>query len=163
VNGLVFVVAAILFLIWIWNSIYFIKEGERGVVLRLGKMTEEVLAPGPLLILWPRDSLYRVSVEPQTLTIPAQKLVAKGDVDIQVNAMCSFRVVDARRAISEVVDFRSALAELVAATMRPIVGQHSVDDVQYALEAISEEVKDSVAPAARDWGLEILSLELHSD
>lgn len=156
-------VAGIVFLIWFWNSVYTIKEGERGVVLRLGKLQPEPLAPGLRIILWPVEMLYRISVEPQTLTVAAQTLRARGDVDIQAGATCSFRVVDAGRALAEVVDYRTALEKLAAEHMLQVVGQFSVEDVLYAPAAMNEQIKKSLEETAREWGLEILSFELVSE
>ena len=153
-------IALILFLIWFWNSQYVIKAGERGVVMRLGKIQPKLLEPGPRIIFWPVDMLLRVSMEPQTLAISEQELVAQGDAEVRAGAKCLFRVVDAVRAISEVKDYRHALGELTKQAMQQQAGQFTVEDFQYRPETVSDGVKASLEKTAREWGLEILSLEL---
>ncbi len=149
--------------IWFWNSLYVIKEWERGVVLRLGKIQAATQGPGLQLIAWPVDTLYRISVKLQTMAVVAQTLRAQGDVDIRASATCSFRVVEAVRALSEVQEYHFALYELVKMTLREVVGKMTVDDIEYAPERISEQVKESLERDANKWGLEILSFEMKSE
>ena len=148
---------------WFWNSLYVIKEWERGVVLRLGKIQAAALGPGLQLIAWPVDTLYRISVKLQTMAVAAQSLRAHGDVDVRVSASYSFRVVDAIRALSEVQEYHYALHELVKMKLREVVGKMTVDDVEYAPERISEQVKELLEQAASKWGLEIVSFEMKSE
>jgi regulator of protease activity HflC (stomatin/prohibitin superfamily) len=148
---------------WFWNSLYVIKEWERGVVLRLGKIHGAVLGPGLQLIVWPVDSLCRISMKLQTMAVVAETPRAQGDVDVRVSASYSFRVVDAVRALAEVQDYRFGLHELVKMTLSNVVGKMTVDDVEYAPERISERVMESLEPETSKWGLEILSFEIKSE
>jgi len=157
------IVAGFIVAVWFWNSLYIINEWERGVVLRLGKIQGAALGPGLQLVLWPVDMLYRISVKLQTLAVVAQTLRAQGDVDVQISASYSFRVVDTVRALAEVQDYRFALHELVKLTMRDVVGKMTVDDIEYAPERVSEQVKESLEQETRKWGLEILSFETKSE
>jgi regulator of protease activity HflC (stomatin/prohibitin superfamily) len=163
VSVAVLVVFVFIASIWLWNSLYVIKEWERGVVLRLGKIQGAALGPGLQLVVWPVDMLCRISVKLQTMAVEAQSLRAHGGVDVRVSASYSFRVVDAVRALVEVQDYRVGLHELVKLTMGNVVGKMSVDDIQYAPEKISERVKESLERDTSKWGLEILSLEIKSE
>jgi regulator of protease activity HflC (stomatin/prohibitin superfamily) len=157
------VVFVVIASIWIWNSLYVIKEWERGVVLRLGKLQEATLGPGLQLVVWPVDTLYRISMKLQTMAVEAQTLRAQGDVDVQVSASYGFRVVDAVRALAEVQDYRYGLHELVKMKLRDVVGKMTVDDVEYAPERISERVKELLEQDTSKWGLEMLSFEIKSE
>jgi len=157
------VVFVIIALIWIWNSLYVIKEWERGVVLRLGKMQAATRGPGLQLVVWPVDTLCRISMKLQTMAVEAQALRARGDVDVRVSASYGFRVVDATRAISEVQEYHFALHELVKMKLREVVGKMTVDNIEYAPERISERVKESLERETSQWGLEIVSLEIKSE
>ncbi len=101
-----------------------------------------------------------MSIEPQTLAIAAQELVARGDAEIRAGATCTFRVVDAGRTAAEVTDYRSALEKLARERMLQVVGQFSVEEVLYAPTAMNEQIRKSLEETAREWGLEILSFEL---
>jgi regulator of protease activity HflC (stomatin/prohibitin superfamily) len=163
VSEFAWIIVLALFVIWFWNSVYRIKEGERGVVTRLGRILPEPKLPGLRLAYWPIAMMYRVCVEPQTLTIAPQELVARGDAEIKAGATCTFRVVDAGRVFAEVVDYRWALEKLARERMLQTVGQFSIEELLYAPAAMNEQIRQSLEETAREWGLEILSFELECE
>src|SRR2546429_504327 len=83
-------------LIWFWNSIYIIKEWERGVVLRLGRLLPEAKGAGIRLVMWPIETLYRISLRLETLDVPPQDIITRDNVSVKVNAVCYYRDVVAR-------------------------------------------------------------------
>src|SRR5215469_7922705 len=87
--------AVLLVLIWIRNSLYVIKDWERGVVLRLGKLVPRAKVGGVNFVFWPIESLYRISLRLETLDVPPQDIITHDNVSVKVNAVCYFRVVDA--------------------------------------------------------------------
>src|SRR5437764_14301133 len=87
---------------WVWNSIYIIKEWERGVVLRLGRLLPVAKGAGIRLVMWPIETLYRISLRLETLDVPPQDIITRDNVSVKVNAVCYFRVVDANLALSPV-------------------------------------------------------------
>ncbi|HSK42661.1 MAG TPA: SPFH domain-containing protein, partial [Candidatus Binatia bacterium] len=104
--GLLFVL--FIFLIWIWNSLYIIKEWERGVVLRLGRLLPEAKSAGLNLVFWPIETLYRINMRLETLDVPPQDIITRDNVSVKVNAVCYFRVVDANLAMSQVQNYQYA-------------------------------------------------------
>src|SRR5574337_1672131 len=92
------VVGLVLVLIWFWNSLYIIKEWERGAVLRLGRMLPEAKGAGLRLVFWPIETLYRIPLRVVTLDVPPQDTITRDNVSLKVNAVCYFKVVDANRA-----------------------------------------------------------------
>jgi len=113
----------VFFLIWIWNSIYVLKEWERGVVLRLGRMMPQAKGAGLRLVFWPIETLYRISLRIETLDVPAQDIITRDNVSVKVNAVCYFRVVDANLALSQVQNYLYATSQKAQTTLRSIVGQ----------------------------------------
>jgi regulator of protease activity HflC (stomatin/prohibitin superfamily) len=95
-------------LIWIWNSLYIIKEWERGVVLRLGRLLPEAKGAGICLVFAPIEKLYRISLRLETLDVPPQDIITRDNVSVKVNAVCYFRVVDANLALSQVQNYQYA-------------------------------------------------------
>ena len=116
-----------IFLIWFWNSLYIIKEWERGVVLRLGRLVPEAKSAGINLVFWPIETLYRISLRLETLDVPPQDIITRDDVSVKVNAVCYFRVVDANLALSQVQNYQYATSQLAQTTLRSIVGQFELD------------------------------------
>ena len=89
------IVAVFIFLIWIFNSVNVIKEWERGVILRLGRMSPEPKGGGAAFRGWPIDKLTKISLRIETLDVPPQDVITRDNVSVKVNAVCYFRVVDA--------------------------------------------------------------------
>ena len=99
VGSLGWIVALLIGLIWFWNSLYIIKEWERGAVLRLGRMIPEAKSAGLRIVFWPIETLYRIPLRVVTLDVPSQDIITRDNVSVKVNAVCYFKVVDANRAL----------------------------------------------------------------
>src|SRR5438876_9960098 len=89
-------------LIWFWNSLYIIKEWERGVVLRLGRLIPGAKSAGINLVFWPIETLYRINMRIETLDVPPQDIITRDTVSVKVNAVSYFRVLDANLPLSHV-------------------------------------------------------------
>src|SRR5579862_5278955 len=122
-------VVALIGLVWFWNSLYVIKEWERGVVLRLGRLTPTAKGAGLRLVFWPIETLYRISLRIETLDVPPQDVITRDNVSVKVNAVCYFRVVDANLALSQVQNYLYATSQLAQTTLRSVVGQFELDQV----------------------------------
>src|SRR5499433_1279551 len=123
------VVIAVIFLIWIWNSLYIIKEWERGVVLRLGRLLPQAKGAGVRVVLWPIETLYRISLRIETLDVPPQDIITRDNVSVKVNAVCYFRAVDANLALSQVQNYLYATSQKAQTTLRSVVGQSELDEI----------------------------------
>src|SRR3990170_314546 len=121
VNLTAWFIPLLIFLIWFWNSLYVIKEWERGVVLRLGRMIPEAKPAGLRLVFWPIETLYRISLRTETLDVPSQDIITRDNVSAKVNAVCYFYVVDANLALSKVANYLYATSQLAQTTLRSIV------------------------------------------
>src|SRR5216684_2909480 len=115
-----------LVLIWFWNSLYVIKEWERGVVLRLGRMLPQAKGAGLNLVFWPIEVLTRMSMRIETLDVPPQDIITRDNISVKVNAVCYFRIVDANLALSQVQNYQYATSQLAQTTIRSVVGQFEV-------------------------------------
>ena len=137
--GLLFIL--FIFLIWIWNSLYIIKEWERGVVLRLGRLLPAAKSAGLNLVLWPIETLYRINMRLETLDVPPQDIITRDNVSVKVNAVCYFRVVDANLAMSQVQNYQYATSQLAQTTLRSIVGQFELDEILSQREKVNAIVQ----------------------
>src|SRR6266853_1778514 len=116
--GLLF--AAFIGCVWFWNSRYVLKEWERGVVLRLGRMQPNAKGPGLCLVFYPIETLTRVSLRIETLDVPSQDIITRDNVSVKVNAVAYFAVVDANLAVSSVQNYMYATSQKAQTTLRSI-------------------------------------------
>src|SRR5260370_27424871 len=126
-----------LFLLCLWTSLYIIKEWERGVVLRLGRLLPEAKGAGVRLVFWPIETLYRISLRLETLDVPPQDIITRDNVSVKVNAVCYFRVVDANLALSQVQNYQYATSQLAQTTLRSVVAQLELDEILSQLDHVN--------------------------
>src|SRR5690242_13910777 len=113
----------ILIIFWAINCIRILREYERGVIFRLGRLLPEPLGPGLKFILWPIDRLVRISLRTVTQDVPPQDVITKDNVSIKVNAVIYFRVMDPNKAVVEVEDYLYATSQMAQTTLRSVLGQ----------------------------------------
>ncbi len=126
------------------NSVYVIKEWERGVVLRLGRMQPEPKGAGLQLVFFPIDKLTRISLRIETLDVPPQDVITRDNVSVKVNAVCYFRVVDANLALSQVQNYLYATSQLAQTTLRSLVGQFELDSILRSAKRLTPSCNKSL-------------------
>jgi regulator of protease activity HflC (stomatin/prohibitin superfamily) len=155
-----FLVALVIFLIWIWNSLFVIKEWERGVVLRLGRMIPDPKPAGLRVVFWPIETLYRISLRIETLDVPAQDIITRDNVSVKVNAVCYFRVVDANLALSQVQNYLYATSQKAQTTLRSIVGQFELDEILAEREKVNSKLQVILDQDTEPWGIKVTKVEV---
>ncbi|MHB8411039.1 MAG: slipin family protein [Candidatus Acidiferrales bacterium] len=153
-------VAIFIFLIWLFNCIYVLKEWERGVVLRLGRMIPVAKGPGLCLVFYPIDKLIRVSLRIETLDVPPQDVITKDNVSAKVNAVCYFRVVDSNLAISQIQNYLYATSQLAQTNLRSVVGQFELDDVLSEREKVNAKLQTILDQDTEPWGIKVTKVEV---
>src|SRR5467141_41578 len=149
-----------LVLIWFWNSIYIIKEWERGVVLRLGRLIPEAKSAGINLVFWPIETLYRISMRIETLDVPPQDIITRDNISVKVNAVCYFRIVDANLALSQVQNYQYATSQLAQTTIRSVVGQFELDEILAQRDKVNVFFQDTAATETEPWGIKVSKVEV---
>ena len=155
-----FLFLGFIILIWIMNSINVIKEWERGVVLRLGKMLPDVKTPGLCLIFWPIDTLYRLSLQIETLDVPPQDIITRDNISVKVNAVCFFYVVDANRALTKVKNYLYATSQLAQTHLRSVVGQFELDELLAEREKVNSRLQVILDQDTEAWGIKVTKVEV---
>ncbi|HEV2182567.1 MAG TPA: slipin family protein [Candidatus Acidoferrales bacterium] len=153
-------IAIFIFLIWIFNCIYVLKEWERGVVLRLGRMMPTAKGPGLCLVFYPIDKLTRVSLRIETLDVPPQDVITRDNVSAKVNAVCYFRVVDSNLAISQIQNYLYATSQLAQTNLRSVVGQFELDDVLSEREKVNAKLQTILDQDTEPWGIKVTKVEV---
>ena len=134
-------IAVFIGLIWFWNSLYVIKEWERGVVLRLGRMQPDAKGRGlARRFLADRDALSDLAAD-RNAGRPSQDIITRDNVSVKVNAVCYFRVVDANLAMSQVQNYQYATSQLAQTTLRSIVGQFELDEILAEREKVNSKLQ----------------------
>ena len=118
-----FAVAVAVVLIWLFNCLNILKEYERGVVFRLGRVLKQEKGPGLVLILWPIDKLVTVSLRVVTWDVPPQDVITRDNVSLKVNAVVYFQVVSATKAVVAVESYRYAVEQAAQTGLRSVLGE----------------------------------------
>jgi regulator of protease activity HflC (stomatin/prohibitin superfamily) len=153
-------VIIVFILIWFWNSLYIIKEWERGVVLRLGRLLPEAKGAGVRLVFWPIETLTRISMRIETLDVPPQDIITRDNVSVKVNAVCYFRVVDANLAVSQVQNFTYATSQLAQTTIRSVVGQFELDEILSQRDKVNAKLQVILDTETEPWGIKVSKVEV---
>src|ERR1700746_2016799 len=156
--GIAFVI--LVFLIWVKNSLYVIKEWERGVVLRLGRLLPQAKSGGVNFVFWPIETLYRISLRLETLDVPPQDIITHDNVSVKVNAVCYFRVVDANLALSQVANFQYATSQLAQTTLRSVVGQFELDEILSQRDKVNGKLQIILDQDTEPWGIKVGKVEV---
>ncbi len=152
--------AAFLILLWISKSINIVKEYERAVVFRLGRVLTNAKGPGVVLILWPIDKITSVSLRIVTWEVPPQDIITKDNVSLQVNAVVYFRVIDAVKAIIEVESYRFAVEQAAQTGLRTVLGEVELDDLLSQRETLNEKLQRILDEHTEPWGIKLTQVNV---
>jgi regulator of protease activity HflC (stomatin/prohibitin superfamily) len=158
--GIALVGAVFIGLMWLFNSIYVIKEWERGVVLRLGRMQPVSKGPGLRLVFFPIERLTRLSLRTETLDVPPQDVITRDNISVKVNAVCYFRVVDANLALSQVANYLYATSQLAQTNLRSTVGQFELDEILSEREKVNAKLQIILDQDTEPWGIKVSKVEV---
>lgn len=154
---LIFVIFAIAY--FFSSAVKILKEYERGVVFRLGRIIP-VKGPG-LVLIWPLiDKLVRVSLRTVTMDVPPQDIITKDNITVKVNAVIYFRPLDPVKAITEVEDFYYATSQIAQTTLRSILGQSQLDDLLTKREELNAELQKVIDTQTEPWGVKVSAVEV---
>src|ERR1700693_6093011 len=137
-----------------------LREYERGVVFRLGRLFPEPKGPGVVFLIPIVDRLVRVDLRTVTLTIPPQEVITKDNVPVRVNAVAYFRIVDPKAAIVQIENFMVATSQIAQTTLRSVLGQHVLDELLSEREKINSILQGIIDEATAPWGIKVSIVEV---
>ena len=152
--------AVVLVAVWLFNSIKVLREYERGVIFRLGRLLPQPKGPGLILVFWPIDRMVRVSLRVVTLEVPPQDIITQDNVSVKVNAVVYFRVISAIKAIVEVENYLYATTQLAQTTLRSVLGQVVLDDLLSRRETLNLKLQEILDRHADPWGIKVALVEV---
>ena len=140
------------------SAIKILKEYERGVIFRLGRLIG-AKGPGIIFIIPGVDKLMRISLRTVTMDIPPQDVITRDNVSIKVNAVIYFRVIDPNRAVVEVENYLYATSQLAQTTLRSVVGQVELDELLAQREKINLQLQEILDKHTEPWGIKVSLVE----
>jgi regulator of protease activity HflC (stomatin/prohibitin superfamily) len=145
---------------WIAASARVVKQYERGLVFRLGRVREETRGPGLAMIVPGVDRLRRVNLQIVTMPVPAQEGITRDNVTVRVDAVVYFKVVDPVRAVISVQDYPFAVLQVAQTSLRSVIGKSDLDDLLSNREKLNEGLEVMIDNPALEWGVHIDRVEI---
>jgi len=153
------IVVVVFAIIILSNAIKVLREYERGVVFRLGRLIR-AKGPGIILLIPIVDRMVRVSLRTVVLDVPPQDVITQDNVSIKVNAVVYFRVIDPQRAIVQVENFLAATSQISQTTLRSVLGQSELDDLLSQRDKINHKLQQIIDANTEPWGVKVSNVEV---
>ena len=146
--------------LWLINSINVLREYERGVIFRLGRLLSEPKGPGLIFVFWPIDRMVRISLRTVALDVPTQDIITSDNVSVKVNAVVYFRVLNATRSVVEVENYLYATSQLSQTTLRSVLGEVMLDDLLSRRETLNMKLQAILDKQTDPWGIKVSLVEV---
>ncbi len=146
--------------LYILNSIKILREYERGVIFRLGRLLPRPKGPGIILVFSPIDRMVRISLRLITMDIPPQDIITRDNVTVKVNAVLYFRVMDPLKSVVEVQDYLYATSQLAQTTLRSVLGQVALDDLLSERDKLNARLQEIIDQHTDPWGIKVQLVEM---
>ena len=154
-----YILAAVLIIFFLASAIKILREYERGVIFRLGRVIN-TKGPGIIIIIPLVDKLVKVSLRLVTMDVPSQDVITRDNVSVKVNAVVYFRVMDPNNAIVEVENFLFATSQLAQTTLRSVCGQVELDELLAEREKINTQLQGILDKNTDPWGIKVTTVEV---
>jgi regulator of protease activity HflC (stomatin/prohibitin superfamily) len=141
-------------------SVRILKQYERGVQFRLGRVIGGARGPGLILIVPLVDRVHRVSLRIITLPIQSQGIITKDNVSVDVSAVAYYRVVDPVAAVVAIESVEAAINQIAQTTLRAVVGRHTLDETLSETDAINQNIREILDVQTEEWGIKVTVVEL---
>jgi regulator of protease activity HflC (stomatin/prohibitin superfamily) len=154
------VVVVVLIVAVLFAALKVLREYERGVVFRLGRLMRQPRGPGLIFLIPVLDRMVRIDLRTVTLTVPPQEVITRDNVPVRVNAVAYFRVVDPTAAVVEVEKFLVATSQIAQTTLRSTLGQHSLDELLSERDKINVILQRIIDDQTAPWGVKVSNVEV---
>ncbi|MBN1550241.1 slipin family protein [bacterium] len=155
---MIFVVGVVV--VYLFSCLKILREYERGVIFRLGRVLSEAKGPGLIFVFAPIDRIVRVSTRLVAMDVPPQDIITRDNVSVKVNAVIYFRVMKPIAAIIEVENYLYATSQLAQTTLRSVLGQHELDDLLSNRDKINHDLQQILDKHTDPWGIKISNVEV---
>ena len=152
--------AVAILILYVLNSIKILKEYERGVIFRLGRVKQAAAGPGVILVFSPLDQIVRVSLRQEAMEVPAQDVITRDNVTLKVNAVITLRVVDPTKAVIEVANYIYQTSQFAQTTLRSVLGEVDLDGLLAHREALNQRIQSIIDGHTAPFGVKVVSVEV---
>ena len=153
-------IVIIIVVLYLISSSKILREYERGVIFRLGRLLDQPKGPGIVLVFAPIDRMVRVSLRIETLEVPPQDVITRDNVTVKVNAVIYFRVIEPRLAIVEVSNFLNATSQLAQTTLRSVLGEVELDELLSQRDKLNLRLQSILDQHTSPWGVKVTVVEV---
>jgi len=153
-------IVAIIVVLYALSSIKILREYERGVIFRLGRLLPYAKGPGIILVFAPVDRMVRISLRQDALEVKPQDIITRDNVTLKVNAVIFLRVIDPRQAVVEVSDYLNQTSQFAQATLRSVLGEAELDELLAHREKINIRLQSILDAHTAPWGVKVVNVEV---
>jgi regulator of protease activity HflC (stomatin/prohibitin superfamily) len=153
------VLLIVFFAIVLASGVRILREYERGVIFRLGRLIAQK-GPGLIFLIPIVDRMVRIDLRTVTLTVPPQEVISRDNVTVRVNAVAYFRVIDPNRAVTEVENFLLATSQIAQTTLRSVLGKAELDALLSERERLNTELQQIIDEQTEPWGVKVSTVEV---
>ncbi|MEU4672194.1 slipin family protein [Amycolatopsis sp. NPDC023774] len=146
--------------VWLASGVRVVKQFERGLVFRFGRVRPEVRGPGLTLLVPVADRMHKVNMQIVTMPVPGQDGITRDNVTVRVDAVVYFKVIDPVLAAINVQDYRAAVGQVAQTSLRSIIGKSDLDDLLSNRERLNQGLELMIDSPALDWGIHIDRVEI---
>jgi regulator of protease activity HflC (stomatin/prohibitin superfamily) len=158
--GFPVLIVGLIVLLYLVSSIKILREYERGVIFRLGRVLPAPKGPGLFLVFRPFDQMVRISLRQEVLEVPPQDVISRDNVTLKVNAVITLRVLDPLRAVIEVTNYVYQTSQFAQTTLRSVLGEVELDGLLSHREALNQRIQTIIDQRTEPWGVKVVSVEV---
>jgi regulator of protease activity HflC (stomatin/prohibitin superfamily) len=152
--------AVVIVVLYIVNALNILKEYERGVIFRLGRVKEAAKGPGVIWVFRPLDQIVRVSLRQEAMEVPAQDVITRDNVTLKVNAVITLRVVDPTKAVIEVNNYIYQTSQFAQTTLRSVLGEVNLDELLAHREELNLRIQTIIDGHTAPFGVKVIAVEV---
>ncbi|MGD1080909.1 MAG: slipin family protein [Candidatus Sulfotelmatobacter sp.] len=153
-------VVAIIVVLYVLSAIKILREYERGVIFRLGRLLPYAKGPGIILVFFPVDRMVRISLRQEALEVKPQDIITRDNVTLKVNAVIFLRVINPRQAVVEVSDYLNQTSQFAQTTLRSVLGEAELDELLAHREKINMRLQSILDTHTAPWGVKVVNVEV---
>jgi regulator of protease activity HflC (stomatin/prohibitin superfamily) len=146
--------------LYLLNSIKILKEYERGVIFRLGRVMGAAKGPGVILVFRPLDQIVRVSLRQEAMEVPPQDVITRDNVTLKVNAVITLRVINPTKTVIEVANYVYQTSQFAQTTLRSVLGEVELDELLAHREALNQRIQTIIDGHTAPFGVKVVSVEV---
>ena len=153
-------ISAVIVVLYVLSAIKILREYERGVIFRLGRLLPYANGPGIILVFYPVDRMVRISLRQEALEVKPQDIITRDNVTLKVNAVIFLRVIDPRQAVVEVSDYINQTSQFAQTTLRSVLGEAELDELLAHREKINLRLQSILDAHTAPWGVKVVNVEV---